>query len=625
MKTKTYAFDSARDIDENGFLHVSGSNITKAMVNPYHGREIPHWEELGLDPEGVYYGLRDPEELKKSLDTWEGLPLHLEHHTDTARNPAKMTRVGAVGKAVWAGPYVEAPLTIWDRNAIDMVESGEFKELSCAYQYEPDFTPGTYEGIGYDFIMRNIRGNHVALVDKGRAGPDVVVADSMPFVAKDDRWITVHPNGRNSKGRRALIDDNGFVKGGMGGKFNGTHIRNVRKYKPGIPGVGGGRPIPGYGMSIDSKDGYNNHQQLTTKERLLMSLKKLFRVAFDADPEIEKKEVDLAQAIIDLHKIDPRTGEVMDVTEDDDKAAEIRELVANLAEKLEPEEMKDLTEAFQKLIYSKPAGDAEPDDNNNRPALDDNMEKAMEQVGLDSDDDEIQAAFAEGVKYGENLMKDPAERARLDREHESEGMKKAMDACGLDAENPHETKAFAEGVKYGEAKKDEKPAAQDADEPADKVAAILKAVPGLTMEQAEALKVALMNELKDDKPAPATAQDHAFRSRGLTNLDAARIKAGAIAEAHEHMRGLARAVRDVKSLTGDLDPLTFDSATDVYGYALKKMGIDPMKYDRAAWQGMVDVLRRSKTGNPTMAMDSRMNSVDFSGKFAGLKNINIGM
>ena len=54
------------------------------------------------------------------------------------------------------------------------------------------------------------------------------------------------------------------------------------------------------------------------------------------------------------------------------------------------------------------------------------------------------------MKYGEELERNPDERRKLDREHESEGMKKAMDACGLDAENPQESKAFAEGVKYGE-------------------------------------------------------------------------------------------------------------------------------------------------------------------------------
>ena len=59
------AFDAAitaRRIDENGFMHVDACPISKATVNPYLGREIPNWQDLGLNPERVYYGLRDPEE-----------------------------------------------------------------------------------------------------------------------------------------------------------------------------------------------------------------------------------------------------------------------------------------------------------------------------------------------------------------------------------------------------------------------------------------------------------------------------------------------------------------------------------------------------------------------------------
>lgn len=125
---KGVAFDAApsqRTTDENGFLHVGASHITKAAVNPYYGREVPGWQEAGLDPEAVYYGLRDPEELQASLETWAGLPLHIEHHIDSAEEPQKLTRVGAVGTgAVWNPPYVDAPLTVWDRAAIDAIEDG---------------------------------------------------------------------------------------------------------------------------------------------------------------------------------------------------------------------------------------------------------------------------------------------------------------------------------------------------------------------------------------------------------------------------------------------------------------------------------------------------------------------
>ncbi len=69
MKESNLIFDSAsvRSIDANGFMHVALTPISKATVNPYLGREIPGWQEQGLEADRIYYGLRDPEELKKQL------------------------------------------------------------------------------------------------------------------------------------------------------------------------------------------------------------------------------------------------------------------------------------------------------------------------------------------------------------------------------------------------------------------------------------------------------------------------------------------------------------------------------------------------------------------------------
>ena len=45
------------------------------------------------------------------------------------------------------------------------------------------------------------------------------------------KWITVHPNGKENKGRPALLDsETGEVLGGMGGKFNGKHISAVPEH-----------------------------------------------------------------------------------------------------------------------------------------------------------------------------------------------------------------------------------------------------------------------------------------------------------------------------------------------------------------------------------------------------------
>lgn len=179
------AFDrqSARSIDADGRLHVSKTNISKAVVNPYYGREIPGWQQIGLDGDKVYRLYRDPEELAKGAGTFNNLPILNKHIPVTVDAPQKDNVVGSIGSdVVFDAPYLQASLCVWDAAAIAGVESEKQCELSCGYRYDPDMTPGTTsDGEAYDGVMRNIRGNHLALVEVGRAGPDVVVADSSPF------------------------------------------------------------------------------------------------------------------------------------------------------------------------------------------------------------------------------------------------------------------------------------------------------------------------------------------------------------------------------------------------------------------------------------------------------------
>lgn len=173
--------ESSRRYDSNGFLHVDLTPITKEQVVHYLGIEIPGWEEHGLDPQKEYWGYRPAEEIEKSASTFNGLPVMLNHHVVTPDSPVKDYQVGHTGTdAAWSSPYLENSLIVTDRMGIDGIENGTYQQISAAYRYDPDFTPGVFDGKPYDFVIRNMRGNHVALVKKGRAGPDVVVADAEP-------------------------------------------------------------------------------------------------------------------------------------------------------------------------------------------------------------------------------------------------------------------------------------------------------------------------------------------------------------------------------------------------------------------------------------------------------------
>lgn len=184
MNKDRLAFDrgSVRTIDLDGRLHVAVTNISKAIVNPYMGEEIPDAEALGLDPKKIYQLLRDPEELAKAAPTFNNVPLLLIHQPSTADDHPRSVTVGTTGsEASFDAPYLRNSLTVWDAEGIEAIESKKQQELSCGYRYTADMTPGTYEGTPYDGVMRSIFGNHVALVVAGRAGPDVVVGDSQPL------------------------------------------------------------------------------------------------------------------------------------------------------------------------------------------------------------------------------------------------------------------------------------------------------------------------------------------------------------------------------------------------------------------------------------------------------------
>ena len=84
----------------------------------------------------------------------------------------KLHQVGHAGSHVrFSDGFVEVALVITDQNAIDAVKRGDAQEVSAGYRVDYDPTPGvTPNGESYDGIQRNIKVNHIALVNRGRAG-----------------------------------------------------------------------------------------------------------------------------------------------------------------------------------------------------------------------------------------------------------------------------------------------------------------------------------------------------------------------------------------------------------------------------------------------------------------------
>lgn len=179
--TDSLAFDSGtsmRSKDANGHLTVERTVISKAAVNPYYGREIPDSEKLRLDPERIYYMLRDPVELERAANTFSKKQLLIVHIPVDSKDPKIEKTIGTIGSNItFENGRLFADLCVWDGYAIGLIEAEKMKELSAGYGYTADMTSGDFEGQYYDGVMRNIFGNHVALVERGRIGRDAIISD----------------------------------------------------------------------------------------------------------------------------------------------------------------------------------------------------------------------------------------------------------------------------------------------------------------------------------------------------------------------------------------------------------------------------------------------------------------
>lgn len=94
-----------------------------------------------------------------------------------ASNWTRYSRGISDGEVKRDGEFVRIPMMLADAALVADVEAGK-KELSAGYEAELTFEVGiTGAGEHYDAVMRNIRGNHIAVVDKGRAGAECSIAD----------------------------------------------------------------------------------------------------------------------------------------------------------------------------------------------------------------------------------------------------------------------------------------------------------------------------------------------------------------------------------------------------------------------------------------------------------------
>ena len=99
----------------------------------------------------------------------------MKRRLDAENHPRELV-IGCLGTdAHFDGEFLRCSLTVWYARAIETIESGEKCEISCGYRYTTSMEPGVFEGQNFDGRMVDLIGNHCALVEEGRAGPDCAI------------------------------------------------------------------------------------------------------------------------------------------------------------------------------------------------------------------------------------------------------------------------------------------------------------------------------------------------------------------------------------------------------------------------------------------------------------------
>lgn len=179
------ADESARIPDVNGWYEIKANPLSKVGVFPYAGFQLGL---TGEDAEKIFNVYRPEEELadQACIDSFKLVPWIDDHEFLGAESdgltPAERAGIqGVVGEDVFfADGYLKGNIKVFSDTLGKLIESGK-RELSCGYRCVYDMVSGVFNGEHYDAIQREIRGNHLALVQEGRMGKDVAVLDHFTF------------------------------------------------------------------------------------------------------------------------------------------------------------------------------------------------------------------------------------------------------------------------------------------------------------------------------------------------------------------------------------------------------------------------------------------------------------
>lgn len=392
-----------KQVDHNQFWLIKDNPITKAGVFPYFGRQI----SPSLEPDKIYQVYRPAGEIKKAADTFKLVPL-VDDHTmlGPGFTPAEEKGVhGVLGEDIEEKDgTLYADVKIFSEQLKKEIQDGK-KELSLGYFCRYDLTPGQYNGMHYDAVQKDLKGNHIALVDNGRMGHEVrvmdraLVCDAMDIVGDfkvEEEHMYNNDAWEESKHKRDA--DGKFSSGGGGGNKKSedpkksaskklvsiTYKKDADGHRMGIKQIGSGEFIAttwsasktfktlngakkwmaskGYSQPDTSTEedlsstthGVGGKDAAPEKENEMDKVKQAIEAikALFADPEAGDKDGKLAEILGALGQA-PAAGDACAAKDEDvDKRKLIDEIGGILKDKVSDEVIRTVIGKAEKIAYN---------------------------------------------------------------------------------------------------------------------------------------------------------------------------------------------------------------------------------------------------------------------------------
>uniref|UniRef100_A0AAU7VHB1 Head maturation protease n=1 Tax=Serratia phage Spe5P4 TaxID=3159438 RepID=A0AAU7VHB1_9CAUD len=176
--------NSARKLDENGFLVVKGCPLSSFGIFDYSARQVG----LPGDPNRIVKVYRPESAVSDpdAIESFKNVPFIDEHEmlhgTDDSEGtaPEKKGVDGILTSNVYYdSPWMRGDIKVFSRSLKDELQKGK-SDLSLGYGCQFEHKPGIWNGQPYEVVQTKLRGNHIALVGEGRV-PGARVLDGLVF------------------------------------------------------------------------------------------------------------------------------------------------------------------------------------------------------------------------------------------------------------------------------------------------------------------------------------------------------------------------------------------------------------------------------------------------------------